>query len=274
MRAAIPRPSRAAPSLAFIGLPRRKLEHRRFTLTEVRDDASATVGRHLHDTPHLCLILSEGYRSSARGAGALCGRGTLLVHPAGTVHEDRFERRGGSFLSLHPCPEGEDDPEPARLPSTSVAFLGPRVERLCERLLLESTGRDDCSPLALECLFYELMAIASEAPASRHTPSWLSPALAWVRDSEKVPGVAELARFAGVHPVSFARTFRHHQGVSPGEFLRWTRIERVLPFLRNRRTSLAEVALEAGFSDQSALTRACRRVLGVTPGEYRRRLSS
>jgi len=35
--------------------------------------------------------------------------------------------------------------------------------------------------------------------------------------------------------------------------------------------TLAEAALEAGFADQSDLTRAFRRVAGMTPAQFRRR---
>ena len=270
MRPAPPHDRDDLPSAAFIGVPRRTIGHCRFTLTEVLDDAAVRVERHSHAAPQLCLVSSDGYRTSARGAGGRCGRGTLLYHPAGTVHEDRFEQRGGTFFVFQP-EDGELDAR--RLPSTSQAFSGSRVELLCEQLALESRGADHGTELALESLFYELLGIASNEAPSRHPPTWLAPALEWVRESDPVPSVAELARFACVHPVSFARTFRHHQGIGPGEFLRWARLQRVLPALGDASRGLADIALEAGFSDQTAFTRACRRVLGVTPGEYRRRMA-
>ena len=255
------------PAAPFIGIPQRSLELPGFTLTVVRDDAGSPVDRHTHDVPQLCLVSSDGYLTSARGARGRCGRGTFLYHPAGTVHEDRFERRGGRFFVFQPGPEFEAD----RLPRMSRAFFGSRIELLCEQLGLESTGADAASGLVFESMFLELLGIASKETPSRHSPSWLAPTLEWIRESESIPSVAELARFACVHPVSFARTFRHHQGISPSEYLRWARIQRVLPALRGPERSLADLALEAGFSDQTAFTRACRRVLSVTPGEYRRR---
>jgi AraC family transcriptional regulator len=242
-----------------------------FSLAEVRDVEGLRVERHTHDEAHFCVVLDEGYRSSARGLDDLCSRGTLLHHPAGTTHEDRFLRPGGRFLVLKPVP---DAPLPAEgLPPTSVAFQEPRVRVLCEKLALEARRSDLSSTLALECLHLELVGIVAGVTSPRRRPSWIDGLLSEIQDSPgSTPSVEALASGAGVHPVALARAFRRHVGMSPGDVLRWARLQRVLPELARSRRGLAELALEAGYSDQSAFTRACRRMLGVTPGRYRQHM--
>jgi len=71
-----------------------------------------------------------------------------------------------------------------------------------------------------------------------------------------------------VHPVHLAAAFRRHFGCTPGAYLRRARVERAAAMLK-RRLSLAEVALRCGFADQSHMTHAFRRTLGVTPGMLR-----
>jgi AraC family transcriptional regulator len=76
-----------------------------------------------------------------------------------------------------------------------------------------------------------------------------------------------------VHPIHLARVFRQHFRCSPGEYLRQCRMERVTQLLARKSLPLAEIALQAGFSDQSQLTHAFKRFAGLTPGAFRRTFS-
>lgn len=59
-------------------------------------------------------------------------------------------------------------------------------------------------------------------------------------------------------------------GLAPKRALRIQRLHRALSALHGG-TTLAEVALIGGYSDQSHLTREAERLLGESPGEWRRR---
>lgn len=78
----------------------------------------------------------------------------------------------------------------------------------------------------------------------------------------------DLADVAGLSRYHFSRVFREEIGQTPWAFVRDTRIERAKELLREGRTP-AEAAHEAGFFDQSHLTRVLRRFDGRTPGELR-----
>jgi AraC-like DNA-binding protein len=84
--------------------------------------------------------------------------------------------------------------------------------------------------------------------------------------------VAEAARAAGLSRCHFLRAFRANVGVSPHEYLVQCRLRhaRRLIALDGGRRSLAEIAAEAGFSDQAHLTRHFRRAFGQTPGQWQR----
>jgi AraC-like DNA-binding protein len=64
--------------------------------------------------------------------------------------------------------------------------------------------------------------------------------------------------------------FRHHVGCSIGEYLRRRRIRRAERLLAEPAMSVAAIALETGFCDQSHFTRVFKRATGMTPGAYRR----
>ena len=84
------------------------------------------------------------------------------------------------------------------------------------------------------------------------------------------PSLAELAAGVGVHPVTLARAFRRTFGCTIGEYLRRLRIERAAEQLATGTQPLAEIALAAGFADQSHFSNVFRRRVGMSPSAYRR----
>jgi AraC family transcriptional regulator len=81
-----------------------------------------------------------------------------------------------------------------------------------------------------------------------------------------------LARVAGVSRCHFARQFRLRTGESPMGLLMRLRIERAKTLLERNGSKISEVSATLGFADQSHFTRIFRRLIGVTPTEYRNQL--
>jgi AraC family transcriptional regulator len=80
----------------------------------------------------------------------------------------------------------------------------------------------------------------------------------------------ELARTAGLSPFHFARQFKAATGHPPHDYHIRMRVDRAQELLRTRgrEWSLAAIASECGFVDQSHFSRHFKRVVGVTPGEF------
>jgi AraC family transcriptional regulator len=82
----------------------------------------------------------------------------------------------------------------------------------------------------------------------------------------------EVARECRLSVSHFSRAFRHSLGAAPHSWLLTRRVEAAKEKLRDNRLSLSDVALACGFADQSHLTRVFTRVVGVSPGAWRRAL--
>jgi AraC-like DNA-binding protein len=81
--------------------------------------------------------------------------------------------------------------------------------------------------------------------------------------------VAQECRLSVSH---FSRAFRCSLGVAPHNWLLTRRVELAKEKLRDDRLSLSDVALACGFADQSHLTKVFTRIVGVSPGAWRRSL--
>lgn len=82
--------------------------------------------------------------------------------------------------------------------------------------------------------------------------------------------LADLSDIACLSRHHFARAFRSAVGVPPHRFISTLRLKRAQELLAHTQASLADIAFACRFSSQSTFTRAFRRHMGMSPGEYRR----
>jgi AraC-like DNA-binding protein len=78
-----------------------------------------------------------------------------------------------------------------------------------------------------------------------------------------------LAEIAGLSTHHFARAFKQTVGMPPHGYVLQRRIERAQHMLVSTQLPLSEIALSAGFSDQSHLARHFRRMTGLSPSLVR-----
>jgi AraC family transcriptional regulator len=84
----------------------------------------------------------------------------------------------------------------------------------------------------------------------------------------------QLAAAAHLSAYHFARQFKAATGMAPHQYVIARRVERAQPLLRpDQDLALAEIAARVGFADQSQFTHHFKRVVGVTPGQFRRSAS-
>jgi AraC-like DNA-binding protein len=196
----------------------------------------------------------------------------LVFHPPGETHRESHHDQvgslnveiGGTWLRRF-----------AELGCTldrPAEFAGGLVAEAGLRILREFREPDRDSALTVEGLTWEILAASSayRTGENRFMPRWVAEARELLdAQLDAVPRLRSLADAVGVHPVHFAAVFRRFQGCSVGEYVRRRRIDHVRRRLRETDDALAEIATEAGFADQSHLTRTFKRFVGLTPGQYR-----
>ena len=84
--------------------------------------------------------------------------------------------------------------------------------------------------------------------------------------------IKDLAAMSRLSPSYFARAFRRSFGVPPYVWILRLRLERAREIMLTTDRPLCEIALFCGFSDQSHMTRLFHRLVGQSPGAWRRGL--
>jgi AraC-like DNA-binding protein len=115
----------------------------------------------------------------------------------------------------------------------------------------------------------DLVAAVSNAGGLGILQAQLCPRRSFVSKSAG-PSLAQMAAAAHLSAYHFARQFKRATSLPPHQYVILRRVERAKQLLQaGIALSLAEVALRTGFSDQSQFTHHFKRLVGVTPGQFR-----
>jgi AraC family transcriptional regulator len=232
------------------------------------------IPMHVHAHPFVCLVISGGFTERSGRMSSECGVGSVIWHPEGEPHEDRFAAEGGRCVGIEFDRSWLTRLEKSEvLPDVRTVARGGAPSWLAARISRELSHPDTLAPFAVEGLACALMAeLARSAytPPSKR-PIWIDRAITQLREEFRTPPtISTLAANAGVHPSHFVRVFRHHMGCTVGDFVRRLRIDWTCGQLRRESgPSLSNLALAAGFADQAHFSRTFKRITGTTPRHYR-----
>ncbi len=265
----------AVPSYdEFYGIFERKHQVHHFSLAIIAPNSAAMKrARHSHENAHIIFILDGHYALAGAGIERTLPSGSLIFVPAGTTHQNHPQTRKTRILTVSiSAPQIERASNYVRMPEAQVYFRHGQVAFLASRLGAECQLWRGLSSLTAEGLCLELLAAVAtrNETKERIPPRWLRTAREHLHDRcrEKV-SISELAIAVGVHPIHLSRTFRAFFHCTPGEYLRDCRVEMAARLLRSENESIAQVALECGFCDQSQMAKAFRRNFRVSPSEFR-----
>ena len=233
--------------------------------------------KHSHKQPLFCFVMQGGYTETYGQRTRECQSSTLLFHPADELHAESFYDSGGRSFIIEVEPEWLDRMREHRTVADDPAdFRGGLFELLARKLYQEFVRADGASALVIEGVMLEIVGEAARhgpTLASGHAPRWLQQARELLRDrfTEHLT-LAEVAQTVGVHPVHLAQIFHKSYRCTVGDYVRQLRIEYACRELASSETPIVEIALAAGFCDQSHFTRTFKRCLGVAPSHYRESL--
>lgn len=160
---------------------------------------------------------------------------------------------------------------PAGLP----VFVSREPEKIikCFEEIRREISRRCPSDGAVGAAAYQLLYEAARQLPVEELPAALVQAKAYIADHlhQKHLCREEVAAASCVSISSLALLFKKHLGISVGAYIQKLRIEKVCQLLTFSNKSIAEIALESGFSYSYYLAREFRKSKGMTPSAYRKK---
>jgi len=246
--------------------------------------ARHTFPRHTHETYAIGVIEKGAQATCYKGATHIAATGEICLVNPGEVHTGFSpDESGWTYRVFYPDAPllqrvaGEIAGRPVGLPYFSSPVI--RDRRLASEILsflkLLEESRD---MLERESLLLSVLAdmIRRHADAGggrridgRKGGRGVRRALEYL-DARFTGNISlsELACTADMSEFHLLRQFRAEVGLPPHAYLVQKRIDYARTLL-SRGLPIVQVSLEAGFADQSHFTRRFRKIVGITPGQYR-----
>lgn len=259
----------------FLGKVVRRQACAGISLTETRHPPGARLPPHCHEGAYFCLIRRGTYREEYGGRKRFCAPNMLAFHPPMEVHAEHVDGEEVCSFNIEISASSRGSAA-ASLPLERPfeCNAGPAMG-VAVRVLDEFEHFDASSSLIVEGMILELLGVCDrQARGETAPPRWLRGVSELLRERcADSLCLSDVAAAAGVHPGYLASAFRRHFGCTMGEFVRRQRIVLACRALSDGDAPLADVALQAGFADQSHFTRTFKRQLGLTPAAYRKSTS-
>jgi len=139
-------------------------------------------------------------------------------------------------------------------------LLGPTVMLETARFLL-------VDPAGREQRFY-----SSFSPRLQHGDAAVLKVQRWLQTQEGAKAsVPAMAALAGLSERTFLRRFLKATGLKPTEYCQHLRVGKAREMLEFTGNSIDEIAWRVGYEDPGSFRKIFLRVMGLSPGEYRRR---
>jgi AraC-like DNA-binding protein len=231
--------------------------------------------RHMHEQFGIGLI-HRGAQKSLSGRGMVeAGAGDAITVNPGEIHDGMpIGDHGRAWQMLYFAPrmiaEAIDDVTEGgtaefefHQPVISGSLIASRFRGLYHALTTET------ETIGGEEALLTLVAAVRPRPRALPSPSTKIDRLRALIDDDpaRARTLADLADEAGLSRFQVLRSFAQASGLTPHAYMLQRRVN-LAKHLIGRRVPLAEAALEAGFSDQSHMTRLFRRTFGISPGAY------
>jgi AraC-like DNA-binding protein len=220
------------------------------------------VPEHAHDWPLLSLFVMGSVLTRAEpGEAFMCGPSAILYR-AGSAHRNTVGDVGFEQIEIEFDPAWLGEAIPAAPVSR---WIGGRTGAAAGNLARLCVGEADED--VLRSAVRRFLDGANRAP-SLQVAAWVGEVGRWLRENPRLQA-RDLANAARRHPAWLGAAFRQATGEGLAAAASRFRLERAARLLRETDLAPAQIAVEAGFCDQSHMSRTFRNLLSRVPSAVR-----
>ncbi len=224
---------------------------------------------HYHENFYICYVLRGAYSETYSQTKINCLQGDIIIHPKHLEHSNMFNDKGGTCFNIE-LDDGMQK-EINELKMHRFQVFGSRYAQLratVHKVYKEYRSYDEFSPTIIEGLLLETIGYSAREAHSRSSPYWLKKAEEIIHESRySMISLSFIAAQLNISSSHLAREFKKAAGITIGEYIQSIKIQQACERLK-KNTSIMDVALEFGYSDQSHFTRSFKKVVGLTPKRY------
>jgi AraC family transcriptional regulator len=232
-------------------------------------DATATT--HYHENSHLSFVLQGGVLDKRKTWESERLPGELMFFHAGEPHQTIIELFPTKNINLAIEHEFLQENLATEATIKSAVDRNPNAKFIMLKIYKELVSEDVFSDCSIKMLLLNLIHTNPKTDFKNTRPGWIKTVAELTRDKWNEPlTLKDLSKAAGVHPITISKHFPKYFSCTFGEYMRRLKIEKSLYFLKDSSFSLAEIAAECGFSDQSHFIRTFKQLTGFLPNKYKK----
>jgi AraC family transcriptional regulator len=256
----------------FFGAARMQLRSADFTVSAVTHANARLVPPHAHAHAFFSMLITGHYREWFGKDFWDAKPLSMVLRPSQSEHRDEIGPDGAVSLCVDIAPSYWNALVDSGARLQRHSFEDRPMSWVALRLLRELCEKRDGWRGVAESLVSELVVeyvVESRHARQRSEPRWLRRVLERIHADPANESLGAVAADLGLHPVHVSRMFKRHAGATVSQYLREQRLRRATQAVLEGRQSLAALAEDHGFSDQSHMTRELVRATSWSPAKLR-----
>ena len=231
------------------------------------------VPLHSHQQAFFCIALTGRCEETYAGRSRTYAPFSAEFLPPNHDHSLTFFQNQTRAFSVGLGPEWLKQAREYSLKLDHSVFGRPGLSSLFLRLYKEFLKSDTAAPIAIEGLMLQMLSEVSrrnDEDVERLPPRWFLQVIELLHSNfQERLTMTQIAATVGIHRVHLARQFQRFKNCTVGEYIRVLRIQHACHELSDSEESPAAIGAAAGFADQSHFCRTFKRLVGMTPVQYR-----
>ena len=250
-----------------------KLKHLLVTDTEYTHEK---VDWHYHENPYFTYLLQGELFEGNKKESYYLKPGALLFHnwqdahhnikPPGYTRGFHIELNSKWFTNYNMSSFDFEG---------SIQLGNPLIKQQMNAIVLETKMSDIYTETSIDLLVLNLFEKMKTNPnqSCDKNPKWVSRIKEIMNEELEIcSSLLNLSTYLDIHPVHLSREFPKYFKTSFGTYLRTLKVNKAVSLILERKHLLTEIAYMCGFCDQSHFTNSFKRIYGITPLQFSKKI--